>query len=44
MIEKWDKAISGHPGTPSTKIYKNKTVAEIIKDILIQVLNETGDK
>ena len=30
--------------TAITKIYKNKTVAEIIKDILIQVLNETGDK
>ena len=30
--------------TSITKIYKNKTVAEIINDILIQVLNETGKK
>lgn len=30
--------------TSITKIYKNKTVAEIIKDILAQVLDETGEK
>ena len=30
--------------TAITKIYKNKNVAEIIKDILAQVLNETGIK
>ncbi|UUV17378.1 hypothetical protein NRK67_00630 [Fusobacteria bacterium ZRK30] len=30
--------------TSITKIYKNKTVAEIIKDILVQVLDETGEK
>ncbi|MGB6128818.1 MAG: hypothetical protein WBG30_08715 [Psychrilyobacter sp.] len=30
--------------TSITKIYKDKTVAEIIKDILTQVLDETGKK
>lgn len=30
--------------TSITKVYKNKTVAEIISDILNQVLNETGIK
>lgn len=30
--------------TSITKIYKNKTVAEIITDILEQTLNETGEK
>jgi len=44
MIEKWDKAISGHPGTPSTKIYKNNIACNCKKDKVCILSKENGEK
>ena len=44
MIEKWDKAISGHPGTPSTKIYRDYIACNCKKDKVCILSRETGDK
>lgn len=44
MTEKWDKAISGHPGTPSMMIYRNHIACNCKKDKVCLLSKENGEK
>lgn len=44
MAEKWDKAISGHPGTPSMMIYRNHIACNCKKDKVCLLSKEKGEK
>ena len=44
IVQKWDKAISGHPGTPSTKIYRDHIVCNCKKDKVCILSRDSGEK
>lgn len=44
MIEKWDKVISGHPGTPSIVVSKDYLACNCKKDKVCIISRESGEK
>lgn len=44
MVQKWDKAISGHPGTPSVKVFRDYIACNCKKDKVCILSRESGEK